>query len=182
MNDAPKCFAANPPETTECERCEFLAACRYCRATEPAMESRSGMVSFEEIEDWLPEVADFDHIPGCEEEESASAERPRRKDARGPLPAGLDDLGSLLRFLLSLDDYTLGILAEVIVPGDSRPGAGRTIADLARLHRCSRQAMHRKALGAVRRHPELAGLFQLTLRKIGRSRAVFRGSGESRRG
>ena len=184
MNDAPKCFAANPLENPECERCEFLAACRYCRATEPAMESRSGMVSFEEIEGWLPEVADFDHIPGCEEEdeESAASERPRRKNPREPLPAGLDDLGSLLRFLLSLDDYTLGILAEVIVPDDSRPGAGRTIADLARLHRCSRQAMHRKALGAVRRHPELAGLFRLTLRKIGRSRAVFRGSGESRRG
>ena len=181
MNDAPSCFAAIPPETQKCGECEFQAACRYCRATEPAMESRSGMVSFEEVESWMTEVADFDHSPGC-----AAAEPPpnrlRRNDSGGPPPPDLNGLGEVLRFMLSLDDYTLGILAEVIVPDDSRPGGGRTIADLARLHRCSRQAMHRKALASVRRHPELAGLFRLTLRKIGRGRAAFGGgTGERRR-
>ena len=183
MNDAPKCFGAAPTETPECGKCEFLAACRYCRATEPAMESHSGMVSFEEIDGWLPEVADFDHIPGCEEEaeDPAPARSLRRSDSDRSGSPDLDGLGTMLRFMLSLDDYTLGILAEVIVPDDSRPGGGRTIADLARLHRCSRQAMHRKALGAVRRHPELAGLFRLTLRKIGRGRAAFRKNGTSHR-
>ena len=182
MNDAPRCFAATPMETPECGECEFQAACRYCRATEPAMESRSGMVSFEEVEAWMVEAADFDHIPGCEAEDSAPKHSRRSSAALSPLPSELNGLGEMLRFMLSLDDYTLGILAEVIVPDDSRPGAGRTIADLARLHRCSRQAMHRKALASVRRHPELAGLFQLTLRKIGRGRAALRGTGEHRRG
>ena len=181
MNDAPKCFAVSPMGTPECGSCEFREACRYCRATEPAMESRSGMVSFEEVESWMTEIADFDHIPGCEED-VPPARRSRRNAPGSPPPPELNGLGELLRFMLSLDDYTLGFLAEVIVPDDSRPGAGRSIADLARLHRCSRQAMHRKALAAVRRHPELAGLFQLTLRKIGRGRASFgRSGGELRR-
>jgi hypothetical protein len=35
--------------------------------------------------------------------------------------------------------------------------------------------MHRKMLAAVRRHPELARIFRVALRKIGRGRTFFRG-------
>ena len=180
MEHAPTCFGVTPMADPACGKCEFQESCRYYHATAPAMESRSGMVSFEEIDGWMAETADYDHIPGCEPE--VPPKRSRRIPEGEAVPPELRGLGEMLRFMLSLDDYTLGILAEVIVPGDPRPGAGRSISDLARLHRCSRQAMHRKALAAVRHHPELAGLFRLTLRKIGRGRASFGCAGSPGRG
>jgi hypothetical protein len=153
------------------------------------MRKHSGMISFEEVAPWLLEIADVIHIPGIDggaedDEKNKRSSAKKRSVYRGgssgssstllPLDPDLAGLGEFLRFLLSLDDYTMGILAEVISPGNECPGGGRTIADLARLHKCSRQAMHRKTLASVRRYPELAGVLSLVLRKIGRSRSMMR--------
>jgi len=145
----------------DCRECEFFASCACLSAPESRADHHLGMVSFESLDGWSRYAATSD-TPGEPEEPEESPE----------LPVELLPLAEFCRYIFSLDDYTLGILAEIIVPGN---GAERScsVADLARLHRCSRQAIHRKMLSSVRRHPELAEVFRLTLRKIGRSRAYF---------
>jgi len=168
MEQEVNCFGTYPEDKTKCAVCSYSQACSYYRATEPAVRSHSSFPSYERVADWLLQAVDYDHIPGTEEEKEITAA------AAGKHPgADLAALGDLLRFLLTLDDYTLGILAEVIVPDKDNPGGGRTVTELARLHRCTRQAMHRKTLAAVRKHPELAGIMRITLRKISRSRRSF---------
>ena len=147
----------------DCRDCDFFASCACLSDGPEPAKQHSGMVSFEALDGWSEFAADT-VPPGCEREEPP--------EVPPPLPRELGTLAEFCRYIFSLDEYTLGILAEVIMP-ESGSG-GRTVADLARLHRCSRQAMHRKMLSSVRRHPELAELFQLALRKIGRGRAYFR--------
>ena len=146
---------------SDCRECDFLDSCRCIGDTEPHIEQHSGMVSAEEF-DWSTQLS------------SAPAEVPDGDAEAEPDERDLTRLSEFCRFIFSLDDYTLGILAAIIAPGES--GARNfTVSDLARLHGCSRQAMHRKMLASVRRHPELAQLFRVTLRKIGRGRMAFRG-------
>jgi hypothetical protein len=147
----------------DCRECDFLDSCRCIADTEPHIEVHSGMSSAEEL-DWSKQLS----VPAEDPDGDADAE---------PDELDLTRLSEFCRFIFSLDEYTLGILAAVIVPGDAAAGSC-TVSDLARLHDCSRQAMHRKMLAAVRRHPELARLFRVALRKIGRGRMFFR-SGEA---
>ena len=144
---------------SDCRECDFLDSCRCIGDTEPHIEQHSGMVSAEEF-DWSTQLS------------SAPAEVPDGDAEAEPDERDLTRLSEFCRFIFSLDDYTLGILAAIIVPDD--PKCRCTVSDLARLHGCSRQAMHRKMLASVRRHPELAQLFRVALRKIGRGRAFFR--------
>jgi len=145
----------------DCRECDFLDSCRCIGDTEARIERRSGMVSAEEL-DWSEQLS----APPAEVPDNDAEAEPDEHD--------LTRLSEFCRFIFSLDDYTLGILAAVIVPGDAAAGSC-TVSDLARLHDCSRQAMHRKMLAAVRRHPELARIFRVALRKIGRGRTFFRG-------
>ena len=139
----------------DCRDCELFASCVCISETEAGIERHSGMTSVEELDDGEPDA-------------DGAAAQP------GTLPGDLAQLAEFCRYLFSLDDYTLGILAEIIVPGD--PDARTcTVSDLARVHRCSRQAMHRKMLASVRRHPELAQLFRVAVRKIGRGRGLLNG-------
>ena len=141
-----------------------MASCACISDTEAGIEQHSGMTSVEELDGWAMQLSTPPALPDGEEDAAAAPE---------VHPTDLTRLSEFCRFIFSLDDYTLGILAAIIVPGD--PGARNcTVSDLARLHGCTRQAMHRKMLASVRRHPELAQLFRVALRKIGRGREFFR--------
>ena len=149
----------------DCRDCDLSESCRCISDTEAHIEQHSGMTSVEELDGWALQLSVPAVLPdGDGEEEPAAPER---------LTGDLQRLSDFCRFIFSLDDYTLGILAAIIVPGGSE-AHNYTVSDLARLHGCSRQAMHRKMLASVRRHPELAQLFRVTLRKIGRGRMTFR--------
>ena len=132
------------------------------------MEERLHMVRFEFVQNWSELLADTSHIPG--EEEPVAATSRRRRD----LPADTDiaDMAQFLHFILELDDYTLAILAQIIVPGKDAVQTC-SMAELARIHHCTRQAIHRKFLRTAHRNPELARLLQLTLRKVRTSRSAF---------
>ena len=148
----------------DCRDCDLLASCACISDTEPGIEQHSGMTSVEEIDGWALQLSTPAVLPDADDGDAASE----------PQPGDLTRLSEFCRFIFSLDDYTLGILAAIIVPGDA--GARScTVSDLARLHGCTRQAMHRKMLASVRRHPQLAQLFRVVLRKIGRGREFFRG-------
>ena len=148
----------------DCRDCDFLASCSCISDTEDRIEQHSGMTSVEELDGWALQLSTPAVLPDGDEEPDGEPE---------PLTGDLAQLSEFCRFIFTLDDYTLGILAAIIAP-DGEPAANCTVAALARLHGCTRQAMHRKMLSSVRRHPELASLFQVALRKIGRGRGLFR--------
>ena len=150
----------------DCSVCELGASCRYVTDTEPKMIQHSGMISVEEIEGWSRQLSTEAYTPG-------GGEEPERSGKPGePPPADMVPLSEFCQFIFSLDEYTLGILAEIITPhGEGVRNC--TVSDLARIHKCSRQAMHRKMLASVRRYPELASTFALVLRKVAKARAAF---------
>lgn len=171
MNDAPSCWGKYQTGSACCVTCEYAAACRYCTETEPAMNRPVGGQDYDSVSEWAPDLADYDHTPGSEPEE------PEAATAAGyalPCPSGgrVEELAAFLNFILHLDDYTLGILAELIAP--TRSGIGRySVAELARLHGISRQGMHRKVLDVARKSPELAGLLAMSVKKIQKARRDF---------
>ncbi|WP_337747108.1 hypothetical protein [Victivallis vadensis] len=133
MNEAPHCWKNYREISGECRSCTYAEACRLCAATEARMRRPLGGQEFDSVANWVEELADCDHIPGVE-----------------PVPARepvLPELAELLRYLLHLDDYTLGVLAELIAPSATTARAA-TVA-------------------------ELAGLLQLTVLKLRKSRREF---------
>ena len=154
ISDCPQCFGS-----AQCPACEFADSCRLIVRTEPEMEKPIDAQSYESVEEWAPDLADYSHIPGEEPEVEA-------EDATLPRHA----LASLLTYLLHLDDYTLGILAEIV--GPDRDGR-LTAAKLARTRGCSRQRMHLKLLEIAERYPELRPMLKLTVLKLRKSRGAF---------
>lgn len=119
-----------------------------------------GGQDYDDVAEWAADLADFSNIPGDDE---PTGDEPVRESL---------DLAGFLRFLLFLDDYTLGILAEIIAPSQSH-AKRYSVADLARIHGISRQGMHRKVLDVARKSPELASLLRMTVKKIQKCRHEF---------
>lgn len=134
-----------------------MESCRYYAATANMVNSRSHLASYEQIQAWLAEAADCGAIPGCEED---------KKDNMIAM------LAEFFRFLLELDDYSIGIICEIIAPADGST-SGCTVSKLGKLHGCSRQAMHRKILYMISCHPELASLLKSTMYKLSSGRQLF---------
>ena len=153
---SPGCYGKFGADKKVCGKCLYDKSCAYCKATENIVESRSHLTSFEQIENWKSEIADYDHIPGTS--------RPGNNGF-------LTILSRFFRYILELDDYSLGIIREVIVPaGSDKPSS---VSHLGKLHGCSHQAMHRKLLDMIASHPELALLFRDIMFKLPRSRQIF---------
>ena len=138
----------NYTDGTRCRACVFKKSCAYYTASEKELRTRESLISYENCQ-WSEEVADWEHIPGREQEAEIAP----------------DMLGRFLRYLLELDKYSLELLKMVIVP-DPENGAVRSISEMARRRNCSRQAVHRKVLSTIAKHPELAGLFALLIKKL----------------
>lgn len=153
----PECYGKFRTGEPRCRQCEYRLSCRYYKVSGKHVESRDHFVSFEAAQE-VRECADFDHIPGCERETDRSQEM-------------ISALGRFFRYMLDLDGYTLGIIAEVVSP--SVPGTHCTVHHLGDLHGCSRQAMHRKLMKIIGARPELAGLFRNTLYKLSEARRSF---------
>ena len=142
----------------DCRDCDLHDSCVCIGDTEATIDNGFKLVSFEALEGWAEPIAE-------------SRDREEEEENERSAPPELAALSEFCRYILHLDDYTLGILAEIIAPESAKRDL--CVAELARMHRCSRQAMHRKMLSSVRKHPEIAGVFQVALRKIGRSRSAF---------
>ena len=155
----PGCFGKINSASEKCRKCDFFESCTYWNATAASVDSREKLTSFEEVQDWLSDSADFRYIPGSEPE----------NDVRSNL---ISMLGRFFRFLLELDDYTMGIVCEVVKPSAETPH-GCTVSYLGKIHGCSRQAMHRKILDIIARKPELTSLLKNTMYKLSRCRQHF---------
>lgn len=159
MYDAPECWERYDDKSLRCLGCEVSESCALCTVSAKKMDTPLGGQDFDEVAEWAPDLADYDHTPGDESE-------PKHDSA-----ATHSDLAGFLRFLLFLDDYTLGVLAEIIAP--SRDGSRPSVSDLARVRGISRQGMHRKTLDMARKSPELASLLSMTVKKIQKCRREF---------
>lgn len=140
------CFGKRQKGGEKCRGCEFGESCSLYARTEKSMNRPLGHVSLDKME----------HLVGD------------GQDRVAPKPGSREELLDFLRFLSKLDEYTLGIVLEVVDNPD------RSVAALARLRGVSRQALHRKMLDACRKTPETAGLFGLVVKKIAKSRQEFR--------
>lgn len=144
-------------ENKNCGECEFAESCRYY-TTAPTDLARSGDVSLD----------------------SGSYNRDSHEDVQ-KLQTGLSkttlamqDIADFVRFLAELDDFTLGIVTEVV------KGA-RSIAELAEVAGLSRWYVHKKVLTAISRVPELAELFVPLMPRLSAARRRFLLGGKSHR-
>ena len=157
-NKTADCYGHPGSRGSFCVDCCYRQSCSFFAATAKSVESRSKLASYEELQNWMPEAADFEHIPGESRE-------------TGRHSGFISMLGQFFRYLISLDDYTVGIICEVI-NSDSK-NHPCTVAELGKLHGCSRQAMHRKILDIIAGKPELSSLLQGTMYKLSRGRQRF---------
>ena len=79
-------------------------------------------------------------------------------------------LGEFFRYLLSLDEYTLGLICQVVSPAGSEPVS---VKSLSMLRGTSRQAVHRKILTVIGEPPELSQFFMPLIRRISSARRNF---------
>ena len=156
--DVVKCFGHPSRRNDRCIQCEYHQSCNFFYATSKSVKSRSRLTSYENVQSWLLDSADFEHIPGVAEEEAEQS-------------SIVAMLSYFFRYLITLDDYTVGIICQVINSGDA-PGSC-TVAELGKAHGCSRQAMHRKILDIIAGKPELSALLQGTMYKLSRGRQRF---------
>ena len=140
----------------DCADCEFLESCKYYAGTsenagvkhrERSLEGRSFN------KDW---------------HEAMLLAQPGLPDTH----ISMRELAEFARFLLSLDDYSLGIVAEVI-------RGSASISELAKCAGTTRQNAHTKVTTLISRVPELAKVFAPLMPKLTAARRHFLFSGGS---
>ena len=78
MNDAPDCWGKFNADCV----CEYSEACRLFTETEPSMNRPMYGQDYDEVGEWAPDLADYDHTPGSEPEEpEAATTAPERQGA-----------------------------------------------------------------------------------------------------
>lgn len=157
MENNPVCFGKFPKGETPCAKCEFFDSCRYFAATARQEARRERFCSFDAVSYRLADLP-ASGTPSGNEDHSL----------RGKL---ITMLGKFFRYLLELDDYTVGLISQIILSYD--PAEPCSVSSLSRLHNCSRQAMHRKILAVIARNPELSTLFQSIMGKLSAGRRTF---------
>ena len=157
-DDLKSCYG-NFAAQAKCKKCVYKCSCEFYTRTTPGLSGRLGMVSFDNtVGEWYvdPDMP----IPGEEEYP------PRLRDEM------IASISQLLKWLMSLDGYTLGLVAEMISPTRTDPG-GVSISYLAKLRGCTRQSIHEKMVDSVLRFPELSTLFQTALRRMSSLKCKF---------
>lgn len=156
-----RCFGKYTAGHEVCLVCEYKDSCQYITLNDKK-EKPSYHVSYETVSN-CESLTDYDHTPGDDLDEEITAEDERQAE----------NLVSSLAYILRMDDYALGILQEIVAPSDGVERKRRTIADIARIHGTSRQAVHQKSLRVIQRNPELANTFKLALLKIRKVKREF---------
>ena len=143
-----KCYGNYAPDQKECSGCLWGESCAFY--TQSAKEiSRVGkkMVSI----DYFSNIA-----------------APVQSQEGEDTTVTTGEIADFLKWLLDVDDYTLGILRELILSS-----APLSVSELAKIHGCTRGAMHQKILNIISNDYRLAPLFLATMPKISRARKRF---------
>lgn len=80
----------------------------------------------------------------------------------------ISDLATFLNWLLRCDEYTLGIIQEIVTASEPM-----TVSQLAARSGVSRSAMHRKILHIISNDKRLAPLFITLMPKLSKARKRF---------
>ncbi|MBE6380059.1 MAG: hypothetical protein E7047_03935 [Lentisphaerae bacterium] len=137
-----------------CNTCEFRISCEFYTKTKN-VDARTHIISFEAAQG-IAELAVCDQFfdeKSTNEEENIFCL-----------------LSRFFSYILDLDEYTLGVLLEVMRPRDAN---SHSVASLAGVRNCSRQAMHRKILDIISSRPELIIVFSEVLKKMSAARINF---------
>lgn len=153
-----KCYGHYGDKTkhANCADCEFLESCKYysgCAENAGVLHRESSLEGRSFNKDWH------------EDQLVAQTGLPNTH-------ISLCDLAEFARFLLSLDDYSLGIVAEVI-------RGSASISELAKCAGTTRQNVHTKVTALISRVPELAKVFVPLMPKLTAARRHFLFSGGS---
>lgn len=149
----------NPRTAFVCAGCSYYDSCRYYAGSWKKFNKRLADISLDRAHETLNEIRDYRYIPG--------------NTPLGDSRNITEILAEFFKYLLELDEYTLGIITRIIAPQYGNKMAP-TVAELGKLRGCTRQAMHRKLLSSIGKHPELYTLFKMTMNKISRGRQLFR--------
>lgn len=76
-------------------------------------------------------------------------------------------LTHLFMWMLSVDSYTLRLIQQILI------GKKESISEIAAEMNISRQAVHKKMLDTIVKHPELCLLFQTVITKITKTETYF---------
>jgi hypothetical protein len=134
----------------DCGSCEFEASCRYYTNLPADQGTKSNTVSMD--------AGSFNrdgHSLMCHQ-------NPGLPNVR----LTLKDLADFARFLLGLDDISLGMIVEVL-------RGSRDISELAAARGVSRQCVHHKIVNIISRVPELTVLFVPLMPKLTTARRRF---------
>ena len=149
------CFGKYQEKAANCTRCEYRESCSFYTADVKRDARDRHLVSLDR--NYYRIAAE---IPAADTDDT--------NDKHCDLVSAL---AHFFRYLLELDDYTAGIISEVIAP--SEKNCTPDVTKLAKLHGCSRQALHRKILSEIALRPELGALFMGVFTKLQRSRRAF---------
>ena len=133
-----------------CITCEYSASCQYYSCS-PDPDSRSGCASL-----------DAGYTKGWHHDAVQT-------EVRG-LPGiliPLRDLAEFAKYLLGLDEASLGLLQTVI------RGEAHTVSEIAVAAGLTRQGAHRRVLDVIARTPELVRVFLPLMPKLSKSRRRF---------
>lgn len=167
MAKTEQCYGHYVCGAENCRRCEYSTSCQLYTQTEGRMNRPLGGQCFDEVSSFAVDLATPPVFP---DSANAVADNELAPDNDTPIDITAH-FSAFLHFLLSLDDYTLGILAEIIQPNDKNHRI--YVAQLARIRNISRQGMHRKLLDTARKSPELAMLLKCVVLKIRKSKQEF---------
>ena len=142
------CYGTFDNDKSDCRECLWWESCKYL-TDEPKEIYPLGkkMVSIERIYS----------IPDDQNSEESNNEE----------QITIDELAEFFNWLIRCDEYTLGIIQELIISPEI------TVSQLAAKHGVTRQAMHRKILSVIGRKKELSTLFLTTMPKLSSARKNF---------
>lgn len=129
-----------------CRGCIYAESCLWA-SQHPVNDNRLGFVSFS------PVIENIYWKQLC-------LQPPSEEDGNSDVTYNISHLNKLLSVIDTLDKYTLKILARIITIPDT------SIHSLTEWRGCSRQSIHEKMLFAARKFPFIAGVFELTTRRM----------------
>ena len=139
-----ECFGTYA-DCKNCRSCTYSESCLWS-SQNPCNDNRLGFVSFSPVIEnvYLKQLC----LQHPSEEENSD------------VTYNISHLNKLLTVIDTLDEYTLKILGRIITISDT------SIHSLTEWRGCSRQSIHEKMLFAARKFPFIAGVFELTTRRM----------------
>lgn len=158
-NECPECFGRSScPAGQETRRqCEYAESC--------ALYAQAGAA--EKAQDAAARHLIHIEAGGYAVDEAALTYAAAQNEGLPQYVVSLRGLASFLKYLLSLDDLTLGVIQEVTRRQQT------TIKEIADAAGLSRQAVHWKIMDVIRHRPELSVLFIALMPKLSAARKRF---------